>query len=181
MLKLTFFTHKANNAGEVGGRCANALIFNTVWVKFQKNWFSVQFFLLFQKQGVMSSYVIVPMDAVGLLRILLACCKDTALLNWICNLFKSGHIRHVLVQSQQWKQQNIQWNIFKYNDKNTRTTSIEAFCKNSWGLLAVNYFHKKGSIDVVLVFSLFTLSRFHTLFWCIIWWSWTNKCRLGLS
>ena len=107
------------------------------------------------------------MGAVGLLRILLACCKDTPLLNWIWNLFKSGHIQHVLVQSQQWKQQNIQWNIFKYNDKSTRTTSMEVFCQNSSGLLAVNYFHKKGSIDVVLVFSLFTLSRFHTLLWCI--------------
>ena len=33
-------------------------------------------------------------------------------------------IRPVLVQSQQWKHQNNAWNLFKVNNKDTRTTSL---------------------------------------------------------
>ena len=32
--------------------------------------------------------------------------------------------RHLLVQSQQWKQQNNVWNLFKGNNKDTRITSF---------------------------------------------------------
>ena len=41
---------------------------------------------------------------------------------------KSYHIlRHLLVQSQQWKHQNNVWNLFKVNSKDTRTTSLTSF------------------------------------------------------
>ena len=49
------------------------------------------------------------------------------------------------------------WNLFRVNNKDTRTMSI----------------------DVVLMFSLLTLNRFHTLIWCFRCWLWTSKCRLG--
>ena len=36
-------------------------------------------------------------------------------------------MRHVLVQSQQWKHQNYVWNLFKVFNKDTRTTSLTPF------------------------------------------------------
>ena len=33
--------------------------------------------------------------------------------------------------------------------------------------------------DVVLVYLLLTLNKFHTLFWCFHCWLWTSKCLLG--
>ena len=35
--------------------------------------------------------------------------------------------RHLLVQSQQWKHQNNMWNLFKVNNKDTKTTSVTSF------------------------------------------------------
>ena len=34
---------------------------------------------------------------------------------------------HLLVQSQQWKHQNNVWNMFKVNNKDTKTTSLTSF------------------------------------------------------
>ena len=38
--------------------------------------------------------------------------------------------RHLLVQSQQWKQQNNMWNIFRVNKKETRMTSMALFWRH---------------------------------------------------
>ena len=60
--------------------------------------------------------------------------------------------RHLLVQSQQWKPQNNMGNLFKVNNKDTRTTSIRI---------------------------LLTCNRFHSFFCYFLNWLWTNKYRLG--
>ena len=35
--------------------------------------------------------------------------------------------QHLLVPNQQWKHQNNVWNLFKVNNKDTRTTSMKSF------------------------------------------------------
>ena len=60
---------------------------------------------------------------------------------WYCIIFlqsvKIYYSRYLLVQRQQWKHQNIvwnstmqnsMWNLFKVNDKDTRTTSWLSLC-----------------------------------------------------
>ena len=44
------------------------------------------------------------------------------------NLWRPG--RYLFVESQQWKRQDNVWNLFKINNKDTRTSSLMSF----WGL-----------------------------------------------
>ena len=37
-------------------------------------------------------------------------------------------IQHLLAQSQQWKHQNVGWNLFKVNNEDTRTRPLTLFC-----------------------------------------------------
>ena len=64
---------------------------------------------------------------------------------------------HLLAQNQQWKHQKNVRNLFKFNNKDTRTTPLISF----WSSLML------------------TLNRFHRLFWCFNWWFWKSKCQLG--
>ena len=41
------------------------------------------------------------------------------------------------------------------------------------------YKHQSDVAEVLLVSLLLTLNKFHTLFWCFLFWLWTSKCRLG--
>ena len=66
--------------------------------------------------------------------------------------------RYLLVQSQQWKYQNNVWNLFKVNNKETRTMN--------------------DVIDIFLKSLLLTLSRFSTFFWCLYDWLSASKCWL---
>ena len=66
--------------------------------------------------------------------------------------------RYLLVQSQQWKRQNNEWNLFKVN-KNTRIRLMTSF----WFYL------------------LFDLNIIHALFWHFHCWIWASKCRLILE
>ena len=62
--------------------------------------------------------------------------------------------RHLLVQSQQWKNENIVRNLFKANKS------------------------RHLNNNVVLVSLLLALNRFQTLFSCFRCYLWTSKCRL---
>ena len=62
--------------------------------------------------------------------------------------------RYLLVQSQQWKHQKSVWNMFKVNNKETRTT----YMKPS-GTFIVSFEHISHS------------------FLCFHSWVWTSKCR----
>ena len=73
---------------------------------------------------------------------------NSAKTNWFQN-----EQTYLLVQSQQWKHQNNMWNLFKVNNKDTRTTSLTL---------------------------LFTLNRFHILHWCFYCWIWTGSCWLRI-
>ena len=66
--------------------------------------------------------------------------------NWSFNHI-NNHSRYFLEQIQQWEHQSNVWNLFKINNKDTRTTS-----------------------DVVLVSLLSNLNRFYTLLWCFHCW-----------
>ena len=68
-------------------------------------------------------------------------------------IMKHFHLTFAVVQSQQWKHQNIVSNLFKVNNKDTRTRSITSI----------------------------TLNRFHTLYWCLYCWILTSECRLGTA
>ena len=57
--------------------------------------------------------------------------------------------------------------LFEVNNRNSRT--MWEICLN----LTINI------NDVVLVSSMLTLNRFHTLFWCFHCWLWISKCQLG--
>ena len=57
--------------------------------------------------------------------------------------------------------------LFEVNNRNSRT--MWEICLN----LTINI------NDVVLVSSVLTLNRFHTLFWCFHCWLWISKCQLG--
>ena len=57
--------------------------------------------------------------------------------------------RHLIVQSQQWKQQNNVWNLFNISNKDTRTTSCT-------GLFIVNL---EQISHIVLVLTLLTLKK----------------------
>ena len=66
--------------------------------------------------------------------------------------------RHLLVQSLQWKHQNVVWNMFKVNNNDSRLVPT-----------------------IVLVSLLSTFNRFHIMFCsshCLIW---TSKCRLAAT
>ena len=65
--------------------------------------------------------------------------------------------RRLLVQSQEWKHQKDMWNLFKANNKDTRTTSM----------------------TLVSCPHLLALNRFHTLFYSFYGWLWTNDFRFG--
>ena len=58
-------------------------------------------------------------------------------------------------QSQQWKQQNNVWGLFKVNNENPKTTAV------------------------VLVLLFWTLSRSKTMLWCFHYWLWASACLLG--
>ena len=66
---------------------------------------------------------------------------------------KRQHSWHLPAQSQQWKHQINEWNLFKINNKDV--------------------------IYVVLGSLLLTLNSFHTFFLCFHSWIWKSKCRLG--
>ena len=55
--------------------------------------------------------------------------------------------RHLLISSQQWKQQNNARNIFKDNNKDTRTTT---------GVFVVNV---EDVLHIALLFPLLTLNK----------------------
>ena len=62
-----------------------------------------------------------------------------------CSEFSSRFFssRHLLIQSQLWKHQKNVWNMFKVNNKDTRTTSLKSF----WCLycqLWTNFTHCSG-------------------------------------
>ena len=48
------------------------------------------------------------------------------------NHTRKSQCSYLLVQSQQWKQQNKVWNLFKVNNKDTRTTSMTKGCFHYW-------------------------------------------------
>ena len=73
----------------------------------------------------------------------------------IVTLQQHSPIRHLLVKSQQWKNKNTVWNLFKVNNKDT--------------------------YDVVLVSLLLTLNRFDTLLWRFLCLFWTSICQLTLD
>ena len=60
---------------------------------------------------------------------------------------QSEPTQHLLVQSWPWQHQKNVWNLFKVNNKDTRTTLLMRF----W------------------FFLLLTLNKFHTTFWCQNW------------
>ena len=62
-------------------------------------------------------------------------------------------LRHLLIQSPQWKYQNMR-KIFKVNNRH------------------------QNDVNMVLVPLLKTLNRFHILFWYFLCWHWKSKCRL---
>ena len=72
---------------------------------------------------------------------------------WICHFLKIWCYpsRLFLVQNQIWQHQNKVWNLFKVNNKGTRTMAL-------W----------------------LTLNRFHTLFCCFHCWLWISNYQLGL-
>ena len=61
--------------------------------------------------------------------------------------------------------------LFKVDNENTRTV-CEIYTKLTIRL-------QNEVIDIVLVFLLLTLNRFHTLLWYFHYWLWPNKCWLG--
>ena len=79
---------------------------------------------------------------------------------WLWSFFAliclNNPIQHLLVQSQQWKHQSNAWNMIKNNR------------------------HQNSVNDVVLLFLLLTLNRYHTLLWCLHCWLWTNKSQLRI-
>ena len=75
----------------------------------------------------------------------------TALICNPCNPYIP--IRHLLVQSQQWKQQNNVWNLIKVNNRDNRDTRTTLLTS---GVFIVNF------------------ELIHTLFWCFHWWLWTS-------
>ena len=62
---------------------------------------------------------------------------------------------HILVQSQDWKQQKNVWILFKVNNKGTR---------------------KRHLMSLFL-----SLNRFHKFFWCLHCWLWTIKLIISLQ
>ena len=68
--------------------------------------------------------------------------------------------QHVLVQSQQWKHQNNKWNLFKVNNKDTRTTN--------------------DVFDIILVsFFIVNCEQILHIFLVFPYWHSTSKCRLA--
>ena len=59
--------------------------------------------------------------------------------------------RHILVQSQQWKHQSNVWNLFKVNDKDIGTASLNPF----WCFM----FNFEQISTIPLVFLLFILNQ----------------------
>ena len=78
---------------------------------------------------------------------------ETYMLNFVWNAFMLTPSRLLLVQSQQWKHDSNLWNMFKVNNKSTRTTSVT-------------------SVSLLLI-----SNRFHTLVWCFPWWNLSSKCQ----
>ena len=70
-------------------------------------------------------------------------CSETL---WKRNWLQRFTERHLLAQSQQWKQQNNMWNLFNGNDKDTRIMSIatlyyaEKISENVSFLLLLSFF-----------------------------------------
>ena len=61
------------------------------------------------------------------------------------------------------------WNMFKVNNKDTGIRKANDKAKM-----------KKDTVDVVLAFSLLTLSTFYFLIHCLYFWLWSVNCGLGL-
>ena len=90
-------------------------------------------------------------------KILVTILSTRSLLTWVTNIPQEMTIFCKIHFSE--KQDGIYlfklWNLFKVNNKDTRTTSM-----------------------TLLLLLMPTLNRFHTLFWCIHCWLWTSKYRL---
>ena len=43
--------------------------------------------------------------------------------------------RHLIVKTQKWKSQNNVWNLFKFNNEDTRTTSLTSLIMNRYYIL----------------------------------------------
>ena len=87
--------------------------------------------------------------------------KENLFFLFVCFLLQStgnhwdNSTRHLHVQSQQWKHQNNKRNLFKIDNKGTKTTSFIVVIHVPVSLLS-------------------TLNIFYTLYWYFHFWLWTN-------
>ena len=88
------------------------------------------------------------------------------------SIIKAVPVTICLLKVNNWNTEKKMWNMFKFNNKDTRTTSWSVSRK----LLTAFNIHY-----VILVSLLLTLNIFHIFFYCFYCWLWKSKCLLRLN
>ena len=88
-----------------------------------------------------------------------------------CIIFKFLWTQRTFIQIQQWKQKNILWNLFKVDNKNTRTTS-----DNFKHVFAVDFKRVSISLGLIILEQSWALPLDAISLKCVYVWGVLNPC-----